>query len=70
MYRHEVPEVSLYISRCLHDVEFKIVGDMAYITVFMTVSNYQYTFTLIVLCIITFLKFLKLEKMVDLVNTS
>ena len=62
MYRNEVPEVSLYISRCLHDVEFKIVGDMAYITVFMTVSNYQYTFTLIVLCIITFLKFLKLEK--------
>ena len=61
MYRNEVPEVSLYISRCLHDVEFKIVGDMVYITVFI-VSNYQYTFTLIVLCIITSLKFLKLEK--------
>ena len=28
MYRHEVAEMSLYISRCLHDVVFKPVGDM------------------------------------------
>ena len=62
VYRHEVLEMR-YIFQGVYTMSYsnQLATCMAYITVFMTVSNYRYTFTFIVLCIITFLKFLKLE---------